>query len=147
MNKGILILLVVLLFIGGLGMIMYAMFSSVSILPKLSNTTRNIDDYRSVAEINRAYFHTGINDTIDCADAYNDAIVQLRFSNELPSGLCQLRVDTHLVEIIELSDICTASCMGIEHSMSIGRLLLNDSHRIQLCCSSVCNEKELEAYC
>jgi len=164
MNKNILIAMVIFSFLLGFALMGYSLFSSISILPKLSNSTSHINEYKNVdsgvsfgriffyepyienGTINQSKNSTGICDTLKRKKI---VIVNLLYDSEDAPDKCEITADGIFQKSFELQEfLCVDNCTKkIKLSVDLKPQTLYDSHEIELCCDGLCNSKKLDALC
>ncbi len=156
MGKGILVLLVVLLFIAGMGLIAYSLFSTVRVMPRLSNMTKDMGNPNTFTHpsfyIRDIHFYSDpMNDTDICATLARKQIVIARaeFSTEKKVDTCDLLIDgTMQKEVMPYFPECREMCaQEVELVIDIEKKDIYSDHLAKLCCGGICAEKALSALC
>ena len=151
-------MMVILLFFAGMAMIMYALFSSVSILPKLSNATKNMNNMGTYSSstfyFDKIYFHESIetiNKTDTCTSLITKQIViaDVIFKTINTPESCDIFINNKFVKhVVPYVPLCSYNCSKeIKLSIDINKQNLFKNHEIKLCCDSVCLKQELNAKC
>lgn len=158
MNKNFLIAMVILLFFTGMGMVLLTLFSSVSILPKISNATKKMSDFDSMSNhsfyFDKIYFHESL-ETLNITDICTSliskqiVIVDVIFKTTDTPDKCDIFIDNKFSkEISPYVPICKNKCPEeIELSVDINKQNIFRNHEIKLCCGGICIKKELVAKC
>ena len=150
--------MVVLLFFAGMAIIMYALFSSVSILPKLSNAAKemnNIETYSSASfYFNKVYFHDTIeilNETDICTSLITKQIIiaDVIFKITNPPDQCDIFINNKFIKnIVPYVPLCKDNCSNeIKLSIDINKQNIFKNHEVRLCCDNICLKKEVIAKC
>jgi len=157
MAKGVLVAVVILLFLAGFLLIMYSLFSPISMLPRLSNTTANMDAFHVTPQnfnIGRVRFYEPVmlNQSYDMCNSTSGkqvVILNIVYNTARAPDICQISVDDKLQKSIRLYDIpCTENCSReMNLAVDLKPASLYEEHVIELCCSSVCTKRNLDAYC
>ena len=146
---------VILLFFIGLGALLYSSYASVSILPKLSDATENMENfhYDSIFRINEIYYHSGIteNNTIEniCdTKASHIIIVEGLFNTMKLPDQCELLCDNRFQKQFTPEEPhCTDCGNQMTLLIDISSQDTRIDHAITLCCDDICHEKKLLAKC
>ncbi len=156
MGKGMLVVLVVLLFIAGMGLIAYSLFSTVRVMPRLTNMTMrmaNPDTGKdSLFYIRDVYFYNDpMNDTDICTTLVTKQIVIARaeFGTDKKVDSCDLFIDGALDKVVTpYYPDCRGSCpQEVEMVIDVDKKDIYSSHTARLCCAGYCAEKTLPALC
>ncbi len=160
MSKDVLVVIVVLLLVVGMGMIAYILFSSVIIVPRVSNTTKSMNEYPGYASnirIARAYYHepytNDTNASTDiCSSGKDKAIVIMDaiFDTKKMPDSCDVLIDNKIGKHFRLYEIpCTDNCSGEELKIAIDleKQSIYSEHVLKLCCESVCLSYILPVKC
>jgi len=155
MAKVFLVAVVILLFLAGFLLIMYSLFSSVSILPRLSNTTQNMDSDHYIPKnfrIGKVYFHEPLilgNKTHDpCNESKQIVILDILYNTGRLPDSCDVMVDDRFIKRFEPYDIpCNDCSEEVKLSIDIKAQTTNSDHDIELCCRQLCTKKQLKKIC
>jgi len=154
MGKGILVVLVVLLFIAGMGAISYSLFSTVSILPRLSNSTANMGELHGshLAELRDIYYHVPYepNGTEPCESLEEKKIIIMEVSynpNQI-TDFCEVWVDSHMEKRVRMySEGCGVDCDDVVLAIDVPAQEFRKEHHIEFCCQGMCRKKIIEPLC
>jgi len=159
MAKGILIILVVLLFLAGMGLLGYSIFSTTSILPRLSDATENIEDYKSPSQgyhnIRSVEYYREFTNSTNQTDICNGLdlkkvlILKAVFKRERMPDSCDLTVDGKFEErVVPYKPSCSSNCAEeIELMVDIDRKDIFKEHEFKLCCNGICKKFNLPSLC
>jgi len=156
MGKSILIILVILLLATGLGSVTYMLFSSTVIIPRIDNTTKNMNDFPGTSQlrIGRVYYHSSglATNSSPCntTDRKQIMIIEAIFSTFRMPDSCEVLVDNRYEKTVPLHDIpCDEECKSQEMKLAIDISEKNiyEQHKIKLCCEGICMTKTMPAIC
>jgi hypothetical protein len=163
MAHEIMVVVVILLFVAGMGALAYTLFSSVKILPKLDETTKTMGelpgDSQTMFRLGRTYYHSTTvldNETnmtrsiCDTSKTGQIVIIQLIYNTLKVPTLCEVFVDNLFQKKIMPGDVpCTANCSEQETTLliDIKEQDVYRVHEVQLCCDELCAKRSLAVLC
>jgi hypothetical protein len=162
MSKDLIIVVVVLMFVAGMGALGYGLFGTVSVLPRLANTTMAMNDLpgssQTLFSIGSVRYHSTTvtdesNRTQDICDSMVErqiVIMDLLYKVSDPPEACEIYVDDVYEKKLKVMDVpCKGNCSidDIKLSVDIAAQDIYRSHAVQICCDQLCAKKDLPKLC
>jgi hypothetical protein len=163
MSNTMLVVVVILLFVAGMGALAYAVFSSAKILPKLDEATKNMGEMPGAAQtmfrLGRVYYHSTTvtdnqtNATRDICDTTltgQIVIIQLIYNSSDPPELCEVYADNLIQrKVLPESVPCRGQCPQEEVTLAVDVKSqdIYRQHEIKMCCDELCAQKALPILC
>jgi len=155
MAKAILIILTVILFIGGFGMVGYSLFSTVSLLPKLSNSTDNMGELHGhhLVRIIDLYYHDpriepNATDICYTLDDKQFVILEIEYDPGKITDFCEVMIDNRVEKRIRMFDVdCLRNCTDVQLAIDISQQNFRNDHKIEICCQNMCRSQVLKKLC
>jgi len=150
MARSVLILLVLLLFVAGMGLVAYSLFSYVRVIPKLSNTTSIMDEYGTdrLATIQEVYWYQPFNATDNCNKTDEIIIMEISYDAGRIPDLCEILVDGRLKKRVRMHEHdCVVDCDLFDMAIDVPAHNQHIRHKIEICCQGMCSTEDLAARC